>query len=392
MATGLRLTVPERDALRTYFGATVQPSPGFGDTYEVRPGSTIGAVVVEGSAIVIRPKIEIASVLFLLGYVCNPRSWRVPEAMLAEEPDLVSAVVGLFVDLADEALRRGLLTGYHEVEDEQLTVRGRIDLATQLRKRPGLPIPLALRYTEYDADILENQLLLAAATILRGLPVRQPALRSRLHLVLETLQTVSLVPFHPALVPVVNWTRLNDHYRPVVRLASVILRHRSPDLAFGQVESPGLVLDMSVIFEEFVRTGLREALAVTDSQFPDGDSCPRLNLDAGQQIRLKPDLSLWMEGICTFVGDVKYKRDTGAGRNADLYQLLAYATASGLAEATLVYADGPPEQRVHTVDPPGVRLRVEHLDLAEPPALLLGRVGGIAADIRKSAEATLRIT
>lgn len=392
LAEGLHLTIPQRDALRTRLNATVQPATGSSDTFDVRPGNTIGAVVVDGAAIVITPKIEIARVLFLLGYACDPKAWREPEARLAEAPDLVSAVVGLFVDLAEQALHRGLLTGYHEVEDELLTVRGRIDLAEQLRRRPGLPIPLALRFTEYDDDILENRLLLAAATALRGLPVGQPTLRSRLRRILETLQTVNLVPFHPTAIPDVTWTRLNDHYRPAIRLATVILQHRSPDLALGQVTVPSLVLDMSVIFEDFVRTALREALAVPDSRFPDGDSCPRLTLDRRGRIRLKPDLSLWSGGRCTFVGDVKYKRDTGPGRNDDLYQLLAYATATRLPEATLVYADGPPEPRAHTIDPAGTRLVVEHLDLADPPATLLDRIRGIAAGINTSTAERLLAT
>ena len=45
-------------------------------------------------------------------------------------------------------------------------------------------------------------------------------------------------------------------------------------------------------------------------------------------MRLAPDLSWWDGPTCTFVGDAKYKNITGERvPNADLYQLLAYATA-----------------------------------------------------------------
>lgn len=66
---------------------------------------------------------------------------------------------------------------------------------------------------------------------------------------------------------------------------------------------------------------------MTEVAFPPGSAGPRLHLDRQAIVALEPDPSLWKGGRCRFVGDVKYKRDTGGGHNDDLYQLLAYATA-----------------------------------------------------------------
>ena len=58
-------------------------------------------------------------------------------------------------------------------------------------------------------------------------------------------------------------------------------------------------------------------------------------------MRLAPDLTWWDGPTCTFVGDAKYKRaDDGHVPNADLYQLLAYATALDLPGGLLAYAQG----------------------------------------------------
>lgn len=56
----------------------------------------------------------------------------------------------------------------------------------------------------------------------------------------------------------------------------------------------------------------------------------------------RPHLGVRVGGRWRFVGDVKYKRDAGPGHEADLCQLLAYVTAMGLPEATLIYAQGRP--------------------------------------------------
>ena len=348
---GVELTLAQRDVLRLQLRATVQPTVGSANTYDVTPGNTIGAIQVEGMTLLVEPKIPIRQVLFLLGYASDPSAWRSPEASLGDSDELVDGVAALFTRLTDRAIRRGLLFGYHEVDADLHTVRGRIDLAEQLRRRPGLDLPLAVRYSEHDEDVLENRLLLSAALMMRGLPLRDGTTRRSLHRIIESLQTVSAHHYPTSRVPPVTWTRLNAHYQPAVELARLLLKLRSPDLRPGTTTTAALTFNMADLFEEFVRTALREALGTSTKLFPSGDDCPRISLDARGRIRLKPDLSYWPSGRCTFVGDVKYKRDSGPGRSDDLYQLLAYATATRLPQATLLYAEGPAEPRVHVIPP-----------------------------------------
>ncbi|MCZ7424841.1 hypothetical protein O7607_03755 [Micromonospora sp. WMMA1949] len=384
----LALTAPERDTLRAVLRATIQPTAGSTDRYDVTPGNTIGAVLVGETNLLVEPKIPISRVLFLLGYAADPGAWRHDDATLGIASDLVTGVVGLFTTLCGRALRRGMLTGYHSVEADLPTVRGRINLAHQLRARPGLDLPLAVRFDEHDEDITENQLLLAAALKLRHLPLRGDAIRRSLHRLIDSLQNVTALTYRPTAIPAVTWTRLNLHYRPAVELARLLLRMHGPDLASGSTETPGLTIDMAVLFETFVRAALRDALHASPDQFPSGDDCPPLALDAQRRVRLKPDLSYWPRGQCAFIGDVKYKRDTGPGQSSDLYQLLAYATATQLSAATLIYADGPPEPHIHQIPAAKVHLYVQHLDLTKPPKDLLQQIEHLSLFIPAVGEAT----
>jgi len=83
---------------------------------------------------------------------------------------------------------------------------------------------------------------------------------------------------------------------------------------------------------------------------------------------------------------VKYKRDTGSGHNDDVYQLLAYATALGLKETTLVYADRPQTLMRHDIRGADIAIHRHRLDLSASPPALLGQIAKLTDHIRQRAE------
>jgi len=92
----------------------------------------------------------------------------------------------------------------------------------------------------------------------------------------------------------------------------------------------------------------------------------------------------WDGPVCRFVGDVKYKRVQDAHvPNADLYQLLAYATALDLPGGLLVYAQGEAADHVHVVRHAGKRLEVSALDLSGTIDDLRRRIERLAERVRR---------
>lgn len=374
----VRLTPRQAKLLRTRFACQVDLADTSGERYDVRPGHLVGALVDGDTTIVVRPKLDIARVLFLLAHAVDPE-WH-GDAALAEASSLTDAVVVLFGALCDRALRNGVLRGYRGHEERSYTVRGRIDLAEQLRTTPGRDLPLAVSYQEHDEDILENRLLLAALLAASDLPAHAEVTRRALVRLRRALAGVTPVRYDTHQVPSVPWTRLNQHYRPAVELARLILTGAEADLHTGHVRAPGLVLNMATVFERFVRNATRRALGVSEREFPSGSSA-QLHLDDARQLAIEPDLSRWVEGRCRFVGELKYRYDKGKGHAPNLYQTLAYATAAGLSDAILVYADGPSTGMTHHLPHAGVRIHVRHLDLGLEPAALLRQVRSLASHI-----------
>ncbi len=364
---------------------TLSPSPGREGCWDLTPGSIIGAMTLPGLAVMIRPKILMDRVLFLLSYALDPRSWKNGLFHFEARSNLLEAIVPGFVRQVGKAFRRGLLQGYRVEEDALMGLRGRLRFDDQLRRRFGRLPPVEVRFDEFTVDIEPNRLILAAVDRLEKMRLRSQDSRRSLAGLHAALERVSLREYPAAQVPEIAYDRLNEHYRGAVELARLILRSVSFDLRHGGVQSSAFLLDMNVVFETFVVTALREALGVSHRQFPQGASDRNLWLDQKRAVSLKPDLSWWEGNTCHFVGDVKYKRTAASGGpNADIYQLLAYTIATRLPGGLLIYAAGEGEPAIHEVHEIGKRLEVCSLDLSGVPTAILMQVGELAERIRAS--------
>ena len=361
----------------------ISPSAGGDDRYDLTPGSTVGAVEVGGLSIVIEPKIGISQLISLACYAIGKVKFQDRDFAFPEYMALPDALALALSNAAKRAFGRGLLHGYLVHEEALQTVRGRIRFNEQIRRRFGIPLPVEVRYDEFTEDIKENRLVKAAVERLGRSGLRSKKARTGLGWTWAMLDNVSLVEFPPKDVPEVKFDRLNEHYRNVVSLARLILRHGAFESGRGEVRAQGFLMDMNVVFQEFVTVALREALRVREAEFKE---CNIETLDEGKRIRLKPDL-VWREGSSyRFIGDAKYKliKDERFP-NADMYQMLAYLTASGLSNGMLIYAKDETEEINYRVRNAGKNVHVATLDLSGSLDEILGRVGELGGKIRKLA-------
>lgn len=373
------LSVAERDALREVLPSlTIEPAPGEANSYRLTPGSTVGAVEINDLSVLIQPKIGIPQLLSLACYAMGVfREQREHLFDFKEEAETPADTLALALHAAARrAFSRGLLHGYRTEEEALHTVRGRIRFADQIRQRFGIPLPIEVRYDEFTDDIRENRLVKAAVMRLGGMRLRSTQARRNLGWIAATLENVSPVEFAPKGVPDVTFDRLNEHYRGVVGLSRLILRHSAFESKRGAVRATGVLMDMNVLFQEFVTVALREALRVSEQVFLEKNID---TLDYGDKVHLRPDLTWWEGSKCIFVGDAKYKNIAGERvPNADLYQLLAYVTALKLPGGLLIYAEGEAETATYDIRNSDRRLEVAALDLGGSLDTVLKRVDGIA--------------
>jgi 5-methylcytosine-specific restriction enzyme subunit McrC len=373
------LSPVERDAiLCLHPGILVEPTRGSEGLYDLTPDQRIGVVCLPDCVIEVRPKLSMASVLFLVSYACDAAKWHDGLPEFAEADDFVGILAVMLSRVVSRTTRRGLLNGYQSEEDTLQAPRGRILFDEQVRRRLGFSPPVEVRHDVFTADIIENRVLLAALEKMSGLPLESQRVRRELARARGLFGAVRRVYFRPAYVPTVRITQLNRHYESAIALASLVLRSASVELGTDGVRGSAFLIDMNDVFEEFVRKALRVALGSDARRFPDRP--PPTRLDIAGVVPLRPDLCLLEEHRIVWVGDAKYKRlPAGAYRNADLYQLLAYATALNLSGGTLIYAaDEGVSSAEHVVVNAGKRLHVVALDLTAPPANILRQVRRIA--------------
>lgn len=390
------------DALRDAVpDLSITPSRGLLRRYDLTPGARCGTVSLPSLTVEIQPKAPIRNVLFLAAYALDPRMWRDGDALLERTDSLLDAAAAVFLDHVRRALKHGPLTGYRERDETARTLRGRLRIGDQLRARPGLLLPTEVSYDDYTVDLQENRILKAALRTLEGCPPRLPGATRAINEALRALGGVTDVEGARALSHVSysrvrssapqTLARRNRHYRPALALAHMLLEGASVDLAppgsapRRSVPARAFLLDMNRTVEAFTVVALREALHLSARAFSPPHGGSALTLDRAGTVPLRPDLTWWHGGRCVFAGDVKYKDDPG--RSDDLYQALAYASATGLPGALLVYAgtDAPP--LVHEVARAGKTLYVATLDLSVPPRDILDQVRALAGRVRRLRDA-----
>ena len=375
------LEVEERDLFRVLLSSvSIEPMKHTSNKYRLRPGSVVGALEMEGLSVLIKPKIGIPQLLSMACYAMGlykPQEQHLFDFQKAQTlPDILALAL---IAAASRAFGRGLLRGYLIEEEALHTVRGRVRFDEQIRRRYGIPLPVELRFDEFTEDILANRLVKAAAARLRHMSLNSSESRRGLGWIAAILENVSLLEYRRRNVPEVRFDRLNEHYRHVVGLARLILLHSEFESFRGDVRASGFLINMNDLFQEFVTQALREALNVSDKTLRDDKGIRRLTLAKSNKVQVKPDLSWWDGETCMFVGDAKYKKIVYSSvPNADLYQLLAYATALDLPGGLLIYAQGEAEAATYDIRHTCKQLEVVALDLTGSLEEILDRVNVIA--------------
>ena len=364
---------------------SVSPSVDREGAHLLRPSSWVGAVNIGDRSVIVRPKIPVDRVMFLMTYALDPRHWRNEAIDLTPDSDVLEAVALAFSRRTQRAIHRGLLRGYRREEDALSTVRGQIRFADQIGRRYGLTLPIEVAYDEYTEDIEHNRLLKTALHRLSHAQIRSMTVRQELRRLRSAFDMVQLGAYRRGVVPAIRYTRLDEHYRPAVELARLIIENSSLELFGGKVSGASFLIDMNVVFEQFLYVALGEALNLTRDRW---QHQARLKLDKGGSINMEPDLSWWASRpgggtLPRFVGDAKYKKlDTPGFRHADIYQMLAYCTAADLPSGLLIYADGEGEPAKYRIDHTEKTIEVAALDLSGAPEAILGDVERLAERVR----------
>ena len=227
--------------------------------WRITPSSVVGVATVGDNQFLIRPKIGIRNLLALMDIGARHERWADDIFEYDSEPDLLTAMVRLFLRSVERALAQGLRRDYQQREDQLLTIRGRLDLRAAMR-RPGGLMTLPCVFDDHTADVGANRLLLAAirrALQVVGLSGQERRALHRLELMFEDV-SVDTDPLAWARAWVPN--RLDQHYVPAVRIATLLLQNLSIRDQTGGRSATTFLVDMNKVVESFISEHLQQLL------------------------------------------------------------------------------------------------------------------------------------
>lgn len=344
------------------------------DRWILKPRGKVGVARIGDLTVRIQPKVTTNHLLFLIGYANKMVDWREPLAEVSESADLVATVADAYSRLAERALAGGILHAYRSVDAALPVMRGRLRVAAQLGARHGAALPLEVTYQHFGVDNPENRLLKAAARAALALPRLRVETDRRLRRITRRLADVSA----PQLNSARSASRLSPAYQAALGLAELVLRGSSFALPRGPIRVEGFILDMHVVFQDFLCRALGEGL---QGRIDGSWRSPYVgHLDEADSLSIRPDFAWMVDGRPVIIVDAKYKAD-GGNHVEDVYQMISYCSALGLPAAHLVYARG--DVRVHEVRGSGIKISRHQLDLQQTPRQLLAAIEQLAENVTK---------
>ncbi len=367
--------------------------------WKVSTRQWVGAFSLNDLRVIMRPKIKPENLFFLLEVGLPAEAWQAEAIDYATNEELLPALVSFFARTAETTLARGLFHHYRHEEGDLLALRGRIDFVRQFRQG-GVLVPMACSWDDFTADVNENRCLTAAIRLALRVPDVPHDDRRRLRRLLAALDGVAEPTASVALdrLDRIQYTRLNEHYRPALRLARLILANCTLQDQHGDTAASAFMLDMNELFEQFVTSRLQRELRGR----LEVKAQSRSHLDIRGRVEIRPDLTFRHSSETVGVADLKYKLTDGESsaadsggplaRNGDYYQLLAYTTALGLPEGTLIYcADVNENEAVEqqfpngslatstiTVRHAGTQLHAVAIDLSGSPSDIDAQITALA--------------
>jgi 5-methylcytosine-specific restriction enzyme subunit McrC len=278
--------------------------------------------------------VPVSNLFYMLAVAWGLESpFREEEVNVDRIEELLEFVVAHFADLVERRIGRGLYRTYVEQEANLATVRGRIAVAEDLRHNFVLRHRTFCRYTEFTWDVPENQVVRQVVHLVSGW-VGLPALRLRLRRLDAQLAEVTPTTLPATAIDSFTYHRLNDDYQPIHQLCRLFLEGASLAEDAGPFTFRAFLIDMNRLFEAFVTQVLRERAPRTSAV----RAQESLNLGHDKKVPMRPDLVIDIGRQVALVGDCMYKRlEPDEFRNHDVYQLLAYCTATGVQHGLLIY-------------------------------------------------------
>lgn len=239
------------------------------DEIRIKAKSWVGVIHFQDFELQIIPKLagENLGLVNMLTYTAGITALKRYENQryleVLKQGSFFDLIVWLFCDACEKILAGGLLFDYDRQEESLTSLRGRLLIDKQYRRRFGQIDRLECRFDEHSSNILDNQLL-ALGLFKSGRLVQDDRIRIRtrkIWAILSEACSIDQIDIEAARYEI-YYNRLNDHYRDAHQLAWMIIDGLGVEDLFKSNQTPSFafLLDMNSLFEQFLNKYLTEIL------------------------------------------------------------------------------------------------------------------------------------
>ncbi|WP_067522666.1 McrC family protein [Endozoicomonas ascidiicola] len=289
-----------------------------------------------------------ASLLNMLRSIGHFRHIQLQNAQIAcQNMPLLEIFIGQFLESVNHLIKRGLRSDYVRTEDNLYFMKGKLQVAQQLKHNLINQHRFYVAYDEYQLDRPANRLIHSALNKVLKLSRSQHNQK----LCRELLQPFSDVPLSQNIQQDFSRIQRNrgmDHYQSPLSWSKLILEGMSPLSSAGKTHAFSLLFPMEAVFETYVARVLRTQLQPPLKLKEQASSKALVNFNGAPWFRLKPDLLIERNKKPFVVLDTKWKVIASSKGNSaekfglsqgDFYQMFAYGQKylGGSGDMILIY-------------------------------------------------------
>ena len=263
---------------------------------------------------------------------------------------LPDVLIRIFLKEVDLLIKKGIRHDYVSVKDETSFLKGRLQVAAQIRQPVGRRHLFQVEYDEFLPDRAENRLInLALSKVAKwSHSIENKRLANKLLFVFDDIPCSTNTQL--------DFSRWLDrdcsmvHYRGLKEWCELIIKEKSPFSLAGTQNGLSFLFPMNDLFEGYVADILRRDLLNSKYHLqPQSTRHSLVKHDGHNMFQMKPDIVIRdQDGIDAVVMDCKWKRLNSEDKankygisQSDMYQLYAYGQKylKGSGDMFLIYPE-----------------------------------------------------
>lgn len=286
--------------------------------------SFVGYIVISDNVISIRPKVQNENLIYMLTYL-----FQIPPGdtvLMTSDTDnpILDIIAMVLINRTKQLIKKGMFRGYIKRKESITGLKGKLPLSRNLFYTDKL-------YCEFDElsySVYVNIILKSTLRLLLSMRMSQ-IVKEEAKTLIMIMSEIDDIEIDEKLFSRVYYSQLNLHYKPLIDFCYLIYRSINIKNSAGMIQFSSFIIDMNVIFEEFVRSYLQKMLCGYDVK---RRSIKNWAFSTRQE--LLPDIQPDIVIAGKLVIDVKYYRnlltDHGKLNSSNLYQIMTYMNVMNL--------------------------------------------------------------